>query len=246
LITRTAPIGVAQRAAAGRCRGRCDDGDVRHGVSMSSDLVIGAHRYPGDVILQAQYSRVDDQRWLVDVGSVRWLVDRVAAGDITGPDAQEWLRQATSWESGCCDLCDRATGTFADAQRRTRELFDRFDAEQRALTAESHPYLLNKTVAHAWDCRNASVRRPGDYTTSLHLYAVQLDGMGSLDHVLRRAWEPTTIARRLTADEMLAWLERRSRAARDPRCKRCSPPLPGAYRSEASGVEATAAGHAGR
>lgn len=40
------------------------------------------------------------ERWSVDLPSVLWMLDRVAAGDVDVLSVQEDLRQAVRWESG--------------------------------------------------------------------------------------------------------------------------------------------------
>ncbi|USX55627.1 hypothetical protein [Lentzea sp. HUAS12] len=82
-----------------------------------------------------------------------------------------------------------------------------------------------------------SMANPINHFTELHHYAVELDGRGSIDSILEHRWESWKTTRRMTAADIATRLERRNPNARDPRCKRCSPTLPGAYLSESSDVQ---------
>jgi hypothetical protein len=206
-------------------------------MSRRVELQIGSHRFPREVEVQAQWSRTEDVLWLIDIEAVQWLFNRVSASELDFAEAQEWMRSVTGWESGCCTHCDSAAASHAEAMQRMDQLIGRWNREQEAVTPESHPYLLNKSLIHAWDCSIMSPARPVNQLTTLHEYAIELDGWESLDTILERRWESWTTTRRVTAAEIATRLERRNPNTRDPRCKRCSPPLPGAYLSEASDVQ---------
>ncbi|UOX90415.1 hypothetical protein MUY14_07260 [Amycolatopsis sp. FBCC-B4732] len=210
---------------------------MTNGMSRRVELQIGTHQFPRMVEVQAQWSRTDDVRWLIDTEAMQWLFDRVAAGEIDSAQAQEWMRSVTGWESGCCTYCDSAAPSHAEAVRRMDELIARWNREQETVTPESHPYLLNKSRIHAWNCSIVNPIKPDNRLTTLHEYAIELDDWGSIDAMLKRYWENWMTTRRITAANLAARLERRNPNARDPRCKRCSPPLPGAYLSEASDVQ---------
>ncbi|TQM78162.1 hypothetical protein FHX81_0416 [Saccharothrix saharensis] len=207
------------------------------GTTRHVELHIGPHRFPREMEVQAQWSRSHDTQWLIEAEATQWLLDRVADGEIDAAQARDWMRTATSWTSGCCAYCDWAVDSHAEARQLMDDLISRWRHEQDAMTPDSHPYLLNKSLIHAWDCPTVSTANPVNHLTTLHAYAIELDGCGSIDRLLERHWESWTKTRRMTAADIAARLERRNPNARDPRCKRCSPPLPGAYLSQASDVQ---------
>src|SRR5690349_22928793 len=58
------------------------------------------------------------EQWSLDVPSVLWILERVAAGDVEASRVAEELRSATEPASGCCVDCDQVVAVFPGARRR--------------------------------------------------------------------------------------------------------------------------------
>lgn len=193
-------------------------------------------------VLESSGLRERTQRWYIELPTVLWLLDRVAAGDISATNVAALLRENMQWTSGCCSLCDAAADSYPDALRRHEEMRSNWQREQERMTPESHPYLLNRGRIHAWNCAHAGrASSPGHPGQTLHSYAKRYDFFsGDTTRMFTDLREETLVCRRATTDDILERLSRRNPQARDPRCKLCSPELPGAWRSETSDVHTSA------
>ncbi|GAB2834371.1 hypothetical protein [Lentzea nigeriaca] len=200
-------------------------------VPLSLSLEVGGHQYVTQVwALQTGEVADGTERWLLDSTAVRWLLDRVADGDISAERAAELVREVSRWNSDCCYWCDLATPAYPEVLRRHRDAYERWQRQQRSMTPETHPYLLDNGTVHRWDCAVAPpVRGPGHPGTDVHTYAAWHGPLnGDVDRIMAVLWEETRVSRRITEGELEQWLLQRNHHAGSPWCRRCSPEPPGA------------------
>ncbi|TWP54005.1 hypothetical protein FKR81_00050 [Lentzea tibetensis] len=173
-------------------------------------------------------------QWLVDVPTVRWLLARVAAGDIGPIEATDILRQVAKWNTGCCYWCDLAAPSYPEALRRYQEMRAAWQREQDQMTAVTHPYLLDNGLVHTTDCtRCQPPREPGHPGCDLHAYTAWHSALqGDLDQIMAALREEARTTRRISTEELLQWLRQRNPAAADPRCPACAPRMPDEWNSD--------------
>jgi hypothetical protein len=197
-------------------------------VPLSLTLDVGGHQCVTQV-WALQTGRVADgtERWLLDASAVRWLLDRVADGEISPERAAELVHQVSRWNSGCCYWCDLAAPAYPEALRRHQDAHEQWQRQQRSITPGTHPYLLDNGTVHRWDCAAAPpARGPGHPGADLHAYAAWHGPLnGDLDRIMAELWEETRVSRRVTEAELERWLRSRNHHAGSPWCPRCSPEL---------------------
>lgn len=182
-------------------------------------------------------AQVDGKGWMIDMPTVLAMLAACERGQGSAAGMRTTLLSVLagfSERSGCCPECDVAVDDYARALQRYEQQLEQEQRERAAMTPESHPFVLSGAgKVHAWNCSSnpgrSTVHHPG---LTLQQY---VHGLGTDDADLtagRGTW--------MTAEELTVWLGRRRAAPR--RCKLCEPVLPGAYGSQASGVEAGARG----
>ncbi|MEU0885635.1 hypothetical protein ABZ345_44230 [Lentzea sp. NPDC005914] len=195
-------------------------------VPLSLTLDVGGHQCVTQVwALQTGQVADGTERWLLDASAVRWLLDRIADGEISPDRAAELVRQVSRWNSGCCYWCDLAAPVYPEALRHHQDAQERWQRQQRSITPVTHPYLLENGTAHRWDCPAAPpVRGPGHPGADLHAYAAWHGPLnGDLDRIMAALWEETRVIRRVTEAELERWLRSRNHHTGSPWCPRCSP-----------------------
>lgn len=174
--------------------------------------------------------------WSLDLSPVLALLEAIDQGKATAGAARTALLDALAKFtelSGCCLLCEEAIPRYEAAVAEYEQKLAEFEQSAKQMTPESHPYIVhpNGTV-HTWDCYVAPGLGPGHHP-----------GATVSEFAHRQYWEYEAMPRfgwRVTAEELAEWIEDRRGprgGAGHRRCKACWPPLPGAYESEASGVE---------
>jgi hypothetical protein len=201
-------------------------------VPLSLTLEVGGHRCTTQVwALQTGQAADGAERWLFDSSAVRWLLDRVADGEISPERAVDLVHQVSRWNSGCCYWCDLAATTYPEALRRHRNALEQWQRQQRSITPETHPYLLDNGTVHRWNCSVAPpARGPGHPGADLHAYSAWHGPLnGDLDRIMAELWEETRTSRRVTEAELDQWLRLRNHHVGSPWCPQCSPELPGEH-----------------
>jgi len=209
---------------------------------LSLTFEIGDQNYDASArVFERSHLQGSTEQWFLEVPAALWLLERVAAGDISPVDTSALLRKATRWDSGCCAACDTATKSYPEALCRYEAMHDAWQREQERMTPQSHPYLVNKGRVHDWNCPHSDApRSPGHPGHTLHAYATRHDAFsGDLTSMLAELQEGTLACRRATANDITEQLARRNPRARDPRCTRCSPELLGAWQSQTSDIPST-------
>ncbi|MDQ3764452.1 MAG: endonuclease VII domain-containing protein [Actinomycetota bacterium] len=166
---------------------------------------------------------------MIDVSAVLWMLERIAAGDVDARTVQDWLRQATLWDSGCCGECDRAAPYYEEARSRYDAAARRWEREQEQLDPAVYPYILNKGKIHRLGCRYPPKPALAPFPTDLHTFAGLFDGCGEdldavfeeLDHRFSRS------AQRIGVGEVLNMIVRSGVGAVEAKlCRTCRPLLP--------------------
>lgn len=172
--------------------------------------------------------------WNLDLSPVLALLEAIDQGKLSIGAARTTLLDALAAftaRSGCCLLCEEAIPRYEAAVAEYEQELAEFERSAKQMTPESHPYIVNPNgTVHTWDCYAAPALGPGHHP-----------GATVSEFAHRQYWDlPPQPGWRATAEELAEWIEDRRGprgGAGHRRCKACWPPLPGAYESEASGVE---------
>lgn len=174
--------------------------------------------------------------WSLDLPVVLTLFEAIDQGKLAASDARTMFLDAMAEfteRSGCCLLCEEALPRYEQALTKYEQSLADFEREAQEVTPESHPYIINSNgTVHVWNCRMAPPLGPPHHP-----------GATLQEYAHRQYWEYEAMPRlgwRATAEELAEWIEERRGprgGAGHRRCKACWPSLPGAYESEASGVE---------
>jgi hypothetical protein len=198
------------------------------GRNITYSIEFNGHRRD-DCVLTCLSSGSADY-WSIDVPTVLWILERVAAGHVDARIAQDELRRATRWDSGCCGECDVAAPHYAEARRLHEGAVRRWTEEQqRQLDPEDYPFLLNKGKIHTLRCERPPKPAPPEFPEDLHAFAVQFDGNGGtldsfFDALDRRSPRG---AQQISVAEVLGMMARDGVATVTARlCRACRPSLP--------------------
>lgn len=190
-------------------------------------MEFNGHRFDKSVLtcLSAGHT----EHWSIDIPTVLWILERIAAGDVDARTAQDELRRATSWDSGCCGECDIAAPYYAEACRRHTDSVRRWTQEQGQLDSDQYPYLLNKGKIHRLGCQHPPRPAPAGFPDDLHAFAVLFDGcggdLGSVFEELDR--RSSRGAQQIGVADVLSMMARDGVAAvKTKLCRTCKPPLP--------------------
>ncbi|WP_444949280.1 endonuclease domain-containing protein [Micromonospora ureilytica] len=192
------------------------------------DVHLGDHSLEGSTLTcWKQFG--GKETWSLDLPTVLWILERVAAGEGDAREIRDDLLQATRWESACCSSCDLAMSHYPEARRRHEQTVQRWREEQQPLNPDSYLYLLNKGKIHRSSCRRPPRPAPPQFPEDLHAFGVLLEGHGGdLEQVLNfLAGQATGGARKIGSSEVVAMLARDGVAAVKSRlCGACKPRLP--------------------
>ncbi|WP_088983209.1 hypothetical protein [Micromonospora echinospora] len=181
-------------------------------------------------------SEGDGAYWMVELPAMLRMLQAAARTGATATDVRLMLLKmiaGISERSGCCPDCDESIDSYERALREYREAVEK-QQHEASMTPESHPYVVSSSgKIHTCTCQS----KPGQRTIEHPGATLQEFTHRSRGHFYDAGVDSS--AKRLTANELAAWLTRREVVKR---CKLCEPALPGAYASEASDVESTARG----
>lgn len=169
------------------------------------------------------------EHWSIDLPTVLWILERIAAGEVDVREMRDGLLQATKWDSACCSGCDLAMSHYPEARRRHEESLRQWKEEQQPLDPDNFPYLLNKGKIHTSSCRRPPRPAPPAFPEDLHTFAVLFDGhSGDLEQVLDfLAEQASGGACQISSWKVVAMMARDGVAAVKSRlCGACKPRLP--------------------
>lgn len=178
-----------------------------------------------DVVLTC-VSGGQSERWSVDVPSVLWMLDRIAAGDADVRSVEEDLRQAVRAESGCCSDCDRAAPHYESARRRYEALLS--DCT-KAADSNTCSYVLNRSRIHRATCGRVPKPKAAASMAGLHSFAGLFDAYGGDLGGMLQALESEILGgtRWISMQVVLDKIAREGGAAVRARlCRSCKPDLP--------------------
>lgn len=189
----------------------------------------GVHRFEGTVLTCESGLGTGSESWSVDVPTVLWMLERVAEGEVDAEVARDQLRQATSWDSGCCRACDRASNHYDDARSWHEEAVHQWQDQQARFDTEEYPYILTNAKIHARECHHPGRPTPPRFPETLHEFALLFELCGeSLDRVFDELEHAAS-----GGAQWLSGLEVQARLARDGvravkarLCRTCKPSLP--------------------
>ena len=196
--------------------------------SLKLDIHLGEHSLEGSIL--TCWKQFDgEETWSLDLPTVLWILERVAAGEGDAREIRNDLLQATKWDSACCSSCDLAMSHFPGARRRHEETVRRWEEEQQPLDPDNFPYLLNKGKIHRSSCRRPPRPAPPRFPEDLHTFAVLFSAhSGDLEQVFDfLAGQASAGACQIRSSEIIAMMARDGVAAVKSRlCGACKPRLP--------------------
>ncbi|MEU5553639.1 endonuclease domain-containing protein [Micromonospora sp. NPDC047793] len=169
------------------------------------------------------------ETWSLDLPTVLWILERIAADEGDAGEIRDDLLRATKWDSACCSSCDLAMSHLPEARRQHEEAVRRWREEQQPLDPDSYPYLLNKGKIHRSSCRRPPRPAPPQFPEDLHTFAVLFEGHGGdLEEVLGfLAAQASGGACQIGSLEVVAMMARDGVVAVKSRlCGACKPRLP--------------------
>jgi hypothetical protein len=197
------------------------------GRNYSFHIEINGHRYDNSTLTSLTSGRVE--YWQIDIPSVLWILERIAAGDIDARVARKYLLDATTRESGCCESCDRAMSHYDEAREIYHSIAREWTESHERLDPDDFPYILNKGKIHTLTCRHPPKASLRPFPEDLHTFGIMFEYHNENleaffeDLIQQSSRNP----RRVGLDyvrEIMIW--RGTAAAQAKMCGSCKPPLP--------------------